>query len=103
MSRRPSGDPRQQERHIMRVQFGLAALSICLLPTTLVANDGAPERLRNKTITVAWTAQRTVLTPRGEKQLSPATQERTIYVSGAGNAFIKFNAAEMAPGDKTPM
>jgi hypothetical protein len=49
------------------------------------------------------------MTPRGEKQSPPVTRQRTIYVSTAGNIFIKSteepggtNGAEMAPGDKTP-
>jgi hypothetical protein len=95
----------------MKFQFVSAALSICFLPTSLFANDGAPAQLRNKTITVAWTAQSTVMTPRGEKQSPQFTQQRTIYVSTAGNVFIKSRAegaqgtkeAEMAPGDKTPV
>lgn len=95
----------------MRLQLSLAVLSICLSPMPLLANDGAPAQLRNKTITVAWTAQRTVMTPRGERQSPPFLQQRTIYVSSQGNAFIKATAkgprgakeAELAPGAKTPM
>lgn len=94
----------------MRVQFFLAVLTICLFPVSLLANDGAPVKLRNKTITVAWTAQRTVMTPRGEKQSPRFSQQRTIYVSNAGNVFVKSavegsggtKETEMAPGDKTP-
>ena len=44
----------------MRVQLVLAVLSIGLLPVTLLADEGAPAQLRHKTITVTWTAQRTV-------------------------------------------
>jgi hypothetical protein len=92
----------------MRVQFAVAVLSIGLLPVTLLANE-APAQLRNKTITVGWTAQRTVMTPRGEKQSPRFNQQRIIYVSSAGNAFIKSTVegsrgtkqAELAPGDKT--
>src|SRR5689334_11987590 len=95
---------------MMRVQFFSAALSICLLPASLLANEGAPVKLRNKTITAAWTAQFTVMTPKGEKQSPRFGQRRTIYVSSAGNVFIKSAAdgsggtkeAEMAPGDKAP-
>jgi hypothetical protein len=93
----------------VRLQFVLAILPICVLPAALRADDGAPSQLRNKTITVAWTAQRTVMTPRGEKQSPRFNQQRTIYVSSAGNIFIKAavegprgtREAEMAPGDKT--
>jgi hypothetical protein len=91
----------------MRIQFFLAAL--CLLPASLLANEGTPAKLRNKTITAAWTAQLTVMTPRGEKQSPQFSQQRTIYVSSAGNVFIKSavggaggtKETEMAPGDKT--
>lgn len=95
-------------RQVMRVQFFLAVLSIWPLPVLLLANDGAPVKLRNKTIRVAWTAQRTVMTPRGEKQSPRFSQQRTIYVSSAGNVFVNSavegsggtKEAEMAPGDK---
>jgi hypothetical protein len=94
----------------MRVQFSLAVLSICLSPVAALAGDDAPAQLRNKTITVGWTVQRTVMTPRGEKQSPRFNQQRVIYVSSAGNVFIKSavegpggtKEAEMAPGDKTP-
>lgn len=95
----------------MRLQFALAVLSICLLPLPLRANDGAPAQLRNKTISVSWTAQRTVMTPRGERQSPSLLQQRIIYVSSQGNAFIKATVegprgskeAELAPGAQTPM
>lgn len=95
----------------MRLQFASAMLSICLLPAPLLANGGAPAQLRNKTITVGWTAQRTVMTPRGERQSPPFIQQRIIYVSSQGNAFIKASVegprgakeAELAPGAATPM
>ena len=93
----------------MRVQFISALVSICLLPASLLANDGAPAQLRNKTITAAWTAQRTVMTPRGERQAT-FTHQRIIYVSSEGNAFIKATVggprgtreAELAPGAQNP-
>ena len=94
----------------MRVQLFLVVLSIFLSPVSLFADDGAPVTLRNKTITVAWTVQRTVMTPRGERQSPQFNQQRTIFVSSAGNVFVKSavegpggtNEAELAPGDKTP-
>lgn len=88
------------------VLIGLLSTSL-LSAAALAAN--APVQLRNKTIIAAWAAQRTVMTPKGERQAPPFAQQRTIYVSNAGRVFVKSSVqtlagtkeAELAPGDAT--
>jgi hypothetical protein len=90
-------------RIVALVALGLIATGLLSGP---VRAESVPPQLRNKTISLAWTMQRTVMTPRGERQSPPFQFGRTIYVSGAGRFFVKASRnghnAEVAPGDRTP-
>ena len=83
----------------------LGLIATCLLPGSLWAGD-APPQLRNKTLSVSWTTERTFRLPNGRERHSAFTVNRTIYISGAGRFFVKVSVAtrnaEVAPGDKQP-
>lgn len=83
----------------------LGLFASCFLSGPLWAGD-APPQLRNKTLSVSWTTERTFQLPNGRERHSAFTVNRTIYVSGAGRFFVKVSVAardrEVGPGDKTP-
>lgn len=85
--------------------FILGLFAACLASTSLWA-ESVPPQLRNKSITASWTMQRSVMTPRGERQSPSISVSRLIYVSGNGRFFVKAtintHSAEVAPGEKTP-
>jgi hypothetical protein len=68
--------------------------------------EAAPAALRNKTLSVSWTSTPRLMTPRGEREASPVSVHRLIYISSAGRFFVKATydarSSEAAPGDKTP-
>jgi hypothetical protein len=88
-------------RIVSPAALGLIA---CLLPGLLHA-ESVPPQLRNKTISLSWVMQRTVMTPRGERQGPPVPMRRTIYVSTAGRFFVRASRGgregEAGPGDRT--
>jgi hypothetical protein len=94
----------------MRIPSVLPALVCGLTSACLVSNplhaESVPPQLRNKTVSASWIMQRTVMTPRGERQSPQIPISRTIYISSAGRFFVKASRnshdAEVAPGDKTP-
>jgi hypothetical protein len=83
----------------------LGLIATCLLPGPLWAGN-APPPLRNKTLSVSWTTERTIRAPNGRERHSAFTVNRTIYVSSAGRFFVKVSVAaragEAGPGDKQP-
>ena len=85
--------------------FTAGLISACLVSSPLWAGD-APPQLRNKTLSVSWTTERTFRLPNGRERQSAFTVNRTIYVSAAGRFFVKVSVAsrnaEVAPGDKQP-
>ena len=83
----------------------IGLIGVCLLPSPLWAGN-APPQLRDKTISVSWTTDRTFRMPNGRERHSSFTVNRTIYVSNAGRFFVKVSVAardrEAAPGDRQP-
>jgi hypothetical protein len=88
----------------------VAPVALGLIATGLLSGplraESVPPQLRNKTVSLAWTMQRTVMTPRGERRSPQIAMTRTIYISTTGRFFIKASRnrheAEIAPGGKTP-
>jgi hypothetical protein len=91
---------------LMRIasSIALGLIATCYLSGPLRA-ESVPATLRNKTISLSWVMQRTVMTPHGERQSRSVPMRRTIYVSTAGRFFVRAShgrrEGEEGPGDRT--
>jgi hypothetical protein len=85
-------------------------LAVAALPIIGTVASSAPQTIRDKTITAAWSVENTFERPNGSVATAVVNQQRVIYVSSASRIFVKatFNSprggqsAEIAPGGTTP-
>src|SRR3954468_23196017 len=90
----------------------VASVGCSFLPLLLMTSFAlsAPQQLQNKTITASWSVVSTLVAPNGRVFTPTTRQQRVIYVSSTGRAFVKATvsgargggSAELAPGEKTP-
>jgi hypothetical protein len=69
-------------------RFAVAAFS-ALMVSAVLAAGGAPEQLRNKTVTMSWTTSGTATPADGKSFNFTNVQTRIVYVSGAGRPFLR--------------
>jgi len=87
-----------------------AILAIAPLAAMITVASGAPQQMQNKTVTVSWSVENTLVAPNGKVFTPTIHQERVMYVSSTGRIFVKatYNSprgggsAEIAPGAQTP-
>jgi hypothetical protein len=66
----------------------LAAVG-ALIVTPVQAAGGAPEQLRNKTVTMSWTTSGTATGAGGKSRPFTNVNTRIVYISSAGRPFLR--------------
>lgn len=65
---------------------------LLLLSATPVLADAVPDALKNRTVTIGWTANNTLRAESGNVISRSVQVRRQIYISSAGRTFVRFEA-----------
>lgn len=67
-----------------------AGVALALTATVPATAASVPEALRNHSISISWSDDRTIRDPEGQTKMRTQVSSMTVYVSSAGRVFSRF-------------